>query len=437
MLQRQAHSLLEKPIAGLIRSAHSGDNMGPVPFPGGEASFVLPLSDKGNGEVDLVPLLGSGPATFTRATTATTVLSNGLIGSVASGVPRSWYWPNTLAYGGYLAEGARTNLCLQSEDLATTWANNGSTESVNATTSPDGATTADKLVEDSANSQHLVSQDITFTNVVHSFSVWAKPSGRDWFRLVITDGTTVSVASFNVSTGTVGTQSNCAGSIYSYPNGWYRCAITTTAATLAAAGSVQLQLASADNTSSYQGDGASGMFFWGAQLEAASFASSYIPTTTASVTRNADVLTYTFSGNADATQGTAYAELGTQWSAVPSGINSVALQFGNDTAGWLYCTENDAPTVFRAFDGPNQATKSGLTSMATASRKRAASWGSGISVTGDGAAVATAAFDGGFGNTVILSIGNAGGGSQWFGPIKNIRLWKTQVAGQNLQLMTR
>src|SRR3990167_8421863 len=112
-------------------------------------SFVLPLGDDGAGAVDLVPLLaGDATPTFTRATAATTVLSTGLIASVASCVARSWYDPTTLVYGGYLAEGARTNLCLQSEDLATTWTNTRSTESTNAAVAPDGATTADKIVSD-------------------------------------------------------------------------------------------------------------------------------------------------------------------------------------------------------------------------------------------------------------------------------------------------
>ncbi|HEX5074251.1 MAG TPA: hypothetical protein VFW03_13635, partial [Gemmatimonadaceae bacterium] len=72
----------------------------------------------------------------------------------------------------------------------------------------------------------------------------------------------------------------------------------------AGARSISLGLATGNGGRSYNGDGASGLYYWGAQLEAASFASTYIPTTTASVTRNADVLTYATTGWLNASAGT-------------------------------------------------------------------------------------------------------------------------------------
>src|SRR3990167_7774619 len=111
-------------------------------------SFILAANDLGAGEVDLVLARGTGSATFTRATTATTVDSAGTIVSVASGTARSWYNPTTLVYGGDLAEGARTKLGLQSEDFNTTWVPSDATiANVASPTSPYGTGTADSFTE--------------------------------------------------------------------------------------------------------------------------------------------------------------------------------------------------------------------------------------------------------------------------------------------------
>jgi hypothetical protein len=403
------------------------------------ASFILPLNDAGAGAVNTTPIRGTS-ATFTRATTATTVNSTGLIVPVASGVARSYYDPTSLAYMGYLAEGARTNLCLQSEDLATTWVNTRSTETVNAIASPDGAVTADKLVEDAtAANTHAIQQNFTFTNVVHTYSFFAKAGERNWIRGAIFDGTTTWAAYFNLSAGAIGTITGSAlASIQAYPNGWYRCTVTSAAATAAAAGSCLMWLAEADNDITYDGDGASGAYFWGAQLEAATFASSYIPTTTATVTRNADVLTYAFAGNANAAAGACYAELSSLWATATAAAVHDAVTFANaNNLHVLNVPNGGAATVIRIVDGTQVVQKSGLTSLATGVRKRASSWGgTTMSITGDGAAVATGSFDGDMGS-VAIGIGNAtGGGQNWFGTIKNVRIWQRQLADANLQAMT-
>ena len=65
------------------------------------AGFFVPFNDLGSGEVDISLARGTGSGTFTRATSATTYDSTGKLITVASGVPRSYYDPTTLAYGGY------------------------------------------------------------------------------------------------------------------------------------------------------------------------------------------------------------------------------------------------------------------------------------------------------------------------------------------------
>ena len=230
--------------------------------------------------------------TFTRASTAYYRNSSGLLTSVASGVLRT-------GDRGALIEGAGTNLCLQSQDFATTWARLrvnafGSGSVVNATTAPDGTSTADFICEDTNNDTHFIRQAVTVSSgVAHTFSVYAKAGTRS----IVTVGesaTTLRTATFDLSAGTV---SNVGGSITAtitaLANGWYRCAITYTTASTTFNADIGIRTTSGAGFQTYTGDGASGIYLWGAQLEAKAYASSYIPTTTASATRAADSLTVT------------------------------------------------------------------------------------------------------------------------------------------------
>jgi hypothetical protein len=403
-------------------------------------SFMLPLDDLGAGEVDLVLKLGQGDPTFTRATTATTVLSTGLIAAVASGTARSWYDPTTLVYGGYLAEGARTNLCLQSEDLATTWTTADVTVGTDTATSPDGAATADTTTEGTgAATQHRLVQAINLTaTTVYTLSVWVKRGvGTRQAQLGLTGTAAFARVYFNLDTVTVANQVAGTGTIKAYQNNWFRITVTGTS-DLTGANSIFLAMANGTTTGSetYTGDGVSQLIWWGAQLEAASFASSYIPTTTAAVVRNADVLTYDFAGNADAAAGTCYAELGTEWATV--GALSIAIRFSS--AGFvLFVTTSDVATSIQISDNTDNATKQSLTSMLTAVRKRASSWGAaGIVATGDGATVATATFDGSMDatQTEIQIGGDPVNALNWFGTLRNVRIWTSQLPDGELQVIT-
>jgi hypothetical protein len=180
-----------------------------------------------------------------------------------------------------------------------------------------------------------------------------------------------------------------------------------------------------DNSTRYQ---------WGAQFENnVSFASSYIPTTTAAVVRNADVLTYPFAGNASATAGTAYAELGTEWSAA-TGATQAGIAF--DVSLGALGNPNNVSTTIRSTDGINQVTKTGLTDMSAAVRKRASSWGTGLIVTGDGVTVTTGTFDGAMGSTNIAIGCSATGTVAWFGTLRNVRIWTSQLPDGELQVIT-
>jgi hypothetical protein len=206
-------------------------------------------------------------------------------------------------------EASRTNICLQSADLATTWALTTATVTANSTTAPDGTATADALVEDAtAASIHQIAQGITFAATTpYTFSAWIKPAGRTWVELRYSAGFgTATSAFFNLSgSGSVGTLLNSpTATITPYANGWYRCTVASTSGAAPAGGQVIFRLANADNGSVYNGDSVSGCYVWGCQVEVGAFPSSYIPTTTVSVARTVDSCIRTLASEFSATAGT-------------------------------------------------------------------------------------------------------------------------------------
>lgn len=223
--------------------------------------------------------------TFSRGTGATRVNASGFIETVGNTTPRFDYDPVTLAPRGLLIEEARTNLLTYSEAISTGYAPVRATLVNNATAAPSGVVNATKLVEDTtATSTHIVGGTIT-AGATSSFSVFAKAAERTW--LYVVSGT--ATAYFDLSTGAVGTTANCTGSTVNMGNGWYRCIISN----FTTSSSVYVGPATGNGSASYTGNGTSGLYLWGLQLEAGSFATSYIPTVASTVTRNADVATMT------------------------------------------------------------------------------------------------------------------------------------------------
>lgn len=218
---------------------------------------------------------------------------------------------------GLVESTGKTNLVIQSSDFNTTWVNSGLAATpvvVDSAISPDGTQNADKLVEASGGTFHLVRQDIAVTaNTVYTFSVWLKPVDRIFARVQYTE-TTESSGAFvdvNISNGTssavsaIGTASNAFSSVVSYPNGWYRVILSCIIDAASVTGRVQVLLAAGSGTVNYAGNGVSGFYIWGAQLEQHPTATNYIPTTTVSVARTSEFNSTVSTGLVDSAKGTA------------------------------------------------------------------------------------------------------------------------------------
>jgi hypothetical protein len=280
-------------------------------FPTGEPTLNFQFA----GSTTLDPLI-----TFTRASTATYFNSAGTLTTAAVNEARFDYNPSTLAAQGLLIEEARTNLCLQSEDFATTWTVSQASISANATTAPSGAVTGDKLVENTATAAHSVFQNITISaNTLYTATVYAKADTRTRLKLfwATTGNTSGGNVDFNLSAGTVaspnvyGTGSSYSATITAINNGWYRCSITGIIDASTTLARIRVDLLDAAGNASYTGDGTSGLFLWGAQVEAGAFLTSYIPTTTTALTRSADVASVnTLSPWFNSAEGTIYSEGG-------------------------------------------------------------------------------------------------------------------------------
>ena len=242
--------------------------------------------------------------TFSRGTGATRVNQSGFIETVGNTTPRFDYDPVTLAPRGLLIEEARTNLLLRSEEFDNaSWSKvqlntTGTPAWVNQTASPDGLTTADKLIPTAVSAQHYVAQAATVTAAAHTLTAYAKAAEYGFCVLSFYGATTTvtdKYAVFNLATGVAtDVAAGVTASAVNAGNGWYRLSITFTM--LAAASVTQYIFASNASTyagATFTGNGTSGIYVWGAQLEAGSFATSYIPTVASTVTRNADVATMT------------------------------------------------------------------------------------------------------------------------------------------------
>ena len=283
-IQDKFHSWL-KTLAGekgqlndLARKVSTG-------FPSDNLLCHMPLRSN----LDLV--VGTGVATFGRSSTATYVDPNsGLVSYAAIDEPR-------FEESGLLIENSTTNLLKHSSALSeAAWSKNNSSIVDDTALAPDGTMTADKLIENTANSEHFVNQNAqVVTGEYFTASVYLKAAER--YTVTVSLGSSFFSSSalirVNVSTGEV---YYVGGDLYGHtvkpmPNGWFRVSVTGLATNTGNPSQVpKIRLLNENEDTSYLGDGVSGIYVWGAQSEQLKFPSSYIPTGGATKTRDSDNL---------------------------------------------------------------------------------------------------------------------------------------------------
>ena len=368
-------------------------------------SFALQLSDAGAGAVTLAPLTagGSPTAAFTRATTAWTKLSTGLWASVASGTARSGYLgANTAAgaYGGYFAEPAATNLCLQARDLTNaSWTKVTMTAALDQTGIDGAANSASSLTATAGAATCL--QTITEAATASAFSMFIKRiTGTG--TVTIQQGASTSEISGSINSSTYtrveidATVLNPAIGISLGTNG----------------DKIAVDMVQFENT--------------------AGIATSPIPTTTVAVTRNADVLSFPAAGNIVGTVGTCYAEV--TCPAVSAAV--VTQQYIGVTGGGSPLYEKQIGTALSLFDGTAERIGNAITASGVP-QKFASMWsGAACKTYIAGVASPSLGFDGDLNVGANLFIGcSAANVAQTQGFIKNVRTWTValtdgQIASQ-------
>ena len=271
-------------------------------MPAAPSLLIVPYRSKTGKLYSQIPTSGAGDFTVTRNTEARRFNSAGLIESVASGIPRLDYYTSggTAGCPALLVEPAATNLCLQSEAFNTTWTRvSGGTGllpviTANAVVAPDGTTTAETIVFDRGSA---TSGSANFSQVQQVINL-------------ATSGTyTLSVYAKATAAGDVGKQfyirakdTLVSGALTS---SWVRYTSTETGV---AAGNTSVMIG---NRGGFTANQSVSVDLWGAQLETGSVATSYIPTTTGTGSRSADVISVSgaVSGSIGQTEGTIYVEV--------------------------------------------------------------------------------------------------------------------------------
>ena len=191
-------------------------------------------------------------------------------------------------------QNAPVNLVLQSGTMSVApWTVTRSTVAAGATVAPDGTMSGVQIIEDtSASTTHLLQQIVAgvAANAAFTGSVFIKANTRQFVQFQMIDQTTqanfiavnVDLLAGNVGAAILGgAASGGVAAIRGVGGGWYRVSLTATLSAAATTGIILRVLPCAVlGSANYTGDGVSGIYAWGAQLETGTIATPLITTTT-------------------------------------------------------------------------------------------------------------------------------------------------------------
>ena len=394
--------------------------------------------------------------TFSRSGTGNVASyfdEKGVMKFAPSNVPRIDFDPVTSECKGLLIEEQRTNLLTYSEQFDNAvWGCTYATVTSNSLVAPDGSQTADKLVETGGTGalpRFSWSQNIT-NATIYTISIYAKEvsgSAKRYLQIYANSGfTQVSSsgsqgANFDLNSGTVTLTNGFTASISAVGNGWYRCTVIASASNSTTAGfGIALQdNPKAEMAAVWNPTGTGSVALWGAQLEVGSFPTSYIPTTTAQVTRAADSARLTganFSNWYKQDEGTLFAEWATTTASSPYmlGVFSVSDGTPNERIQIRRNTSSSLLSFIALDGGTVQYVDVSLPFNGNA--KSALAYKTNDFIGASNGALGVAATSGTLPTVSQADIGFGTGISQLNGCIKRIAYYPKRLSNINLQALT-
>lgn len=282
----------------------------------------------------------SAVTAYTPTTTQPITRYQPVLETASANVARFDHDPLTFESLGLLVEEQRTNLLLRSEEFDDAgWIKTRSSITANTIVAPDGTLTGDKLVEDTSLTTTHFTQQLGVGTIIAgatvTYSIFVKSGERTDCSLLVRGDSFGDrfEAIFNLVTGVVrstnaaGTGSVAGATINPVGNEWYRLTVTGVSGSANTTCEPRIQTANSFGNPIYTGDGFSGIYIWGAQLESGAFPTSYIKTVASQVTRAADAASMTganFSSFYNQAEGTVYVEASTT-------VSSPKISLSNNT----------------------------------------------------------------------------------------------------------
>jgi hypothetical protein len=369
--------------------------------------IITPNAYKAGTLYAVVPTSGLADMDFTRATAATRVDENGLVTDVLSGVPRIDYTGGGCPH--ILAEPQRTNLVTYSSDFSQSYwiKQSGITATYNTTEtlSPDGTYNATKLVGNGTTGIYKAS--ISVSGIV----------SRSFYLKSVTGTTTALFKEPNTNVP--------APISLTITNEWQRFEMI------------------GDNASAFQGlqiddITSDGLYIYGAQLEEGSYATSYIPTSGSTVTRNQDVFTRDGIGSLiNDSEGVLFVEMAAL--SDDGTLRSISLSNGTPTnrVTVRYNTTSNSISAFVYQGSSTILSYNNIVTDVKDFHKLAIKYKSGdLAFWVDGVEVATSTTSFTFLPLTELDFDRGSGTNYFYGKVKQLQVYPTALSDSELTILT-